>query len=110
MSKAKVLVYPSHKDAFPLIVLESLALGTTVVAYDIPAIRSIYKDVKAVLTVPEYDVNTMACKVINILKMDSDRLAKLHEDELTLRFLNTYGSWDEVVKAEIRMISEAYED
>ncbi|MEM2194442.1 MAG: glycosyltransferase family 4 protein [Candidatus Methanomethylicia archaeon] len=107
MSKAKVLVYPSHIDAFPLIVLESLALGTTVVAYDIPAIRSIYKDVKAVLTVPEYDVNAMAYKVINILKMDSNRLAKLHEDELTLRFLSTYGSWDEVVKAEIRMISEA---
>lgn len=106
LSKAKILVYPSHKDSFSLIVLESLALGTTVVAYDIPAIRSIYKDVKAVLTVPEYDINTMAYKVINVLKTDSDKLARLHKDESALRFLNTYGSWDEVVKAEIRMINE----
>ena len=35
---AKVLVYPSSHDAFPLVVLETLACGTPVVAYDIPAI------------------------------------------------------------------------
>jgi glycosyltransferase involved in cell wall biosynthesis len=41
MLKAKALVhlYPSHEDAFPYSVLESLALGTPVVAYDIPALR-----------------------------------------------------------------------
>ncbi len=68
ISKARTLIYPSHKDAFPLIVLESLALGTTVVAYDIPAIKSTYSGIKAVLTVSEYDINAMAYKIINILK------------------------------------------
>ncbi len=46
-------------------------------------------------------------KLLISLKMDLDRLAELHEDMLTLKLLETYGSWDEVVKAEIRMINEA---
>lgn len=36
VSKAKVLIYPSHQDGFSLVVLDTLALGTSVVAYDIP--------------------------------------------------------------------------
>jgi Glycosyltransferase len=42
VSKAKVLVYPSHFDSFPLVILESLALGTPVIAYKIPGVRSVY--------------------------------------------------------------------
>jgi len=60
-------VYPSHEDSFSLVVLESLALGTMVVAYDIPAIREVYGDL--VYTVQEGDINSMARGVIKVLKM-----------------------------------------
>lgn len=39
-SKAKVLVQPSHMEGQGIVVLESLASGTPVVAYDLPAYRS----------------------------------------------------------------------
>ncbi|MEM4953714.1 MAG: glycosyltransferase [Desulfurococcaceae archaeon] len=35
VARSKVLIYPSHYDAFPLVVLESLFLGNHVVAYNI---------------------------------------------------------------------------
>jgi len=106
ISKAKLLIYPSHKDAFPLIVLESLALGTTVVAYKIPAITSVYRDVKAVFTVPEYDVKAMAEKVIDIFKLENSKLTDLHENELTLKFLRDHSSWENVAKAEVKVMKE----
>jgi len=106
ISKAKLLVYPSHKDTFPLIILESLALGTTVVAYRIPAITSVYKDVKAVFTVPEYDVKAMAEKVVDIIKLEHSKLMDLHENELTLKFLKNHSSWENVAKAEVEIMKE----
>jgi glycosyltransferase involved in cell wall biosynthesis len=106
VSKAKLLIYPSHKDAFPLIVLESLALGTTVVAYRIPAITSVYKDVEAVFTVPEYDVKAMAEKVVDIFKLEHNKLMDLHENELTLKFLKNHSSWENVAKAEVEIMKE----
>jgi glycosyltransferase involved in cell wall biosynthesis len=106
VSKAKLLVYPSHKDAFPLIVLESLALGTTVVAYRIPAITSVYKDVEAVFTVPEYDIKAMAEKVVDILKLEHSKLMDLHENELTLKFLKNHSSWENVAKTEVKIMKE----
>ena len=40
MSTASAVVYPSHAEGFGLPVLEALALGTPVIAADLPAIRS----------------------------------------------------------------------
>jgi len=56
VAKAKVLIYPSHQDGFSLVVLDTLALGTSVVAYDIPAIRFVFSNLKPVRAVREYDV------------------------------------------------------
>jgi len=51
VAKAKVLIYPSHSDWFSLVILESLALGTPVVAYDIPGPKSVFSDSPGVLFV-----------------------------------------------------------
>jgi len=42
LARARALVYPSHSDSFSLVILESLAVGTPVVTYDIPGPRSVY--------------------------------------------------------------------
>jgi len=41
--EARLMLYPSHIDAFSYAVAESLLLGTPIVAYDIPAIDIYYK-------------------------------------------------------------------
>jgi glycosyltransferase involved in cell wall biosynthesis len=42
VARHHVLIYPLYRDAFSLTVLEALALGLGIVAYDIPAIRFMY--------------------------------------------------------------------
>ena len=106
IAKSKVLIYPSHYDAFSLVVLESLFLGTSVVAYNIPAIVSIYKNLSTVEIVEEYDYKSMAEKAIEILKMDLNKFYAKHMDGNLLSFLELYHSWKNVAKEELSAIQE----
>ena len=94
ISRAKALVYPTHADSFSLSILESLALGTPVVSYDIPGVRSVYEGLKSVKLVREFDVVGMAEGLINV---------EYVEEELE-DFLKLHSSWDNVAEAERRII------
>ncbi|QIW23735.1 glycosyltransferase family 1 protein [Sulfolobus sp. S-194] len=99
-SKAKVLIYPSHVDGFSLVVLEALALGIPVVAYDIPAISSVYGDLNQVKIVKEFDKESMAKEAIKIIKMSDKEIEDLmNNDEKLLKFLELHSSWDNVAEA-----------
>jgi len=102
VSKAKVLVYPSHQDGFSLVVLESLALGTSVVAYNIPAIVSVYRNLKPVKIVKENDIKSMTTEIVKILKMDDKEYLFEHEDEKIKEFLSLHSSWKNVAKSELK--------
>ncbi|MEM1584446.1 MAG: glycosyltransferase [Ignisphaera sp.] len=106
VSRSKVLVYPSHSDAFPLVVLEALFLGCSVVAYDIPAIRSVYKGLKPVKIVREYGYKVMAEEAIKILKRDISKHEEEHLDDNFTNFLKMHSSWRNVAKADIEAIKE----
>ncbi len=56
ISKARLFIYPSHEDCYPLAMLETLFVGTPIVAYGITPIRYIYESIKAVELVPEGDI------------------------------------------------------
>ncbi len=98
VSKAKVLIYPSHQDGFSLVVLDTLALGTSVVAYDIPAIRYVYSALKPVKIVKEYDIKAMVNSANKILEMDEESYEREHEDEKVKQFLEEHSSWSNVAK------------
>lgn len=106
VSKSKVLIYPSHSDAFSLVVLEALFLGCSVVAYDIPAIRSVYKGLKPVKIVREHDYKSMAEEAIKILKRDISEHEEEHLDRDFINFLKMHSSWKYVAKADIEAIKE----
>lgn len=106
VSKSKLLIYPSHSDAFPLVVLEALFLGCSVVAYDIPAIRSVYKGLRPVKIVKEYDCKAMANEAIKILKRDISRHEEEHLDRNLIKFLQLHSSWKNVAEADINAIRE----
>jgi glycosyltransferase involved in cell wall biosynthesis len=67
VASSRLMLYPSHVDAFSLAVLESLHLGTPVVAYGIPAVEIHFKGAPGVSVVDEWDLEAMVAEAANIL-------------------------------------------
>lgn len=91
VSKAKFTVYPSHYDSFSLVVLESLALGTPVFAYNTLALQEIYKGIKGVHLIEEDNIREMAKEISTFNGEEVPPPEK-------------YSSWDKVVSAEFEDI------
>ncbi|MEM4913959.1 MAG: glycosyltransferase family 4 protein [Desulfurococcaceae archaeon] len=93
IAEAKLVLYPSHVDAYPYSVLESLMLGTPVVAYDIPALRLYYGSIRGVHLVREGDVEALSKESIDVL---SSRTEEVEPPKLR--------SWDDILEEEISVI------
>jgi len=92
LARARTLVYPSHSDSFSLTILESLAAGTPVVAYDIPGPRGVYGGLPAVRFVREFDRRAMAEEAARLAKMPEEERRELVENERVTSFLNEHSS------------------
>lgn len=100
LSSSKVMIFPSTLDAYGLVVLEALACGTPVVAYNILAMKRNFNNVKAVLRCPIKDNVSMA-KSVEVLLENEDLRKKLsHEAK---EYVRNYD-WKNVIIAE----KEAY--
>ncbi|MCY0883598.1 MAG: glycosyltransferase [Acidianus infernus] len=99
VSRAKLFIYPTHVDGFSLVVLEALALGTPVVAYGIPAIRSVYSGLKAVKIVEEFDQEEMSKKAYEILSLNEKQIEEIMNESKLLDFLRLHSSWDNVANS-----------
>ncbi|MFZ8824505.1 MAG: glycosyltransferase [Desulfurococcales archaeon] len=91
-AKALVHLYPSHEDTFPYSVLESLALGTPVVAYDIPALRINFleKGAEGISLVEEFDVKGLAEEAFKLIGQ------KAMPPE--------FPSWEEIMEKELSLL------
>jgi len=98
LKRAEVFVYPSVLDSFGIVVLEALASGLPVIAYDIPAIRYNYPG-NVVARVSAHETKKFAEKVIELIQS-----CNLHEISEKSKTFASRFTWDEVVKAEV----EAY--
>jgi len=99
VKSAKLLVYPSYLDAFPLTVIEALACGIPVVAYNIVPIRLSFRT-KSVIKVRSQEKSKFAECIINILE-DEELRKRLSNDALT--FASKYN-WDSAAKEEFDSI------
>jgi len=106
VAKARVFVYPTHFDAFPLAVLESLALKTPVITYGIPTVAEIFGKLKAVKMVKEFNVNDMANKVNEFYNLED---YKSLFDEEYKSFIDLYSSWENVAEAEYNVLNKFLE-
>jgi glycosyltransferase involved in cell wall biosynthesis len=68
VAKAKLMLYPSHVDAFSYVVLESLHLETPVVGYRIPALEIYYGKSPGVELVEKGDIEALTVKTIDVLE------------------------------------------
>lgn len=101
VSKAKVLIYPSHSDSFSLVILESLAMGTPVVAYRIPGIRAIYDNLPAVKLVKEGNLEEMVSEAKKIFSMPKDEFNAMMNERNLIAFLEEHSSWEKVALNEL---------
>ena len=93
VASSRLMLYPSHVDAFPYAVLESLHLGTPVVAYGIPAIQIHFKGAPGVSVVGEWDLEAMATEASNILdgRYETPQPPRLK-------------TWEEIMREEVSLI------
>ncbi|MCX6654417.1 MAG: glycosyltransferase, partial [Candidatus Bathyarchaeota archaeon] len=96
IKSSKLTIYPSLIDAFSLVVLESLACGTPVVAYDISAIRHNFSRCNAVIRCPPGNTECMAEQTLTIIEDESLRETL---SEAAKKYSSKYD-WKNVVKAE----------
>jgi glycosyltransferase involved in cell wall biosynthesis len=104
IARSRLFINPSHSDSFSLAILESIAVGTPVVTYDIPAIQEIYSNLNPVKLIQEGNITAMAQEIVNIFEMDEDKYRMMIQDKKTDEFIYQYISWEKVADAEIRTL------
>jgi glycosyltransferase involved in cell wall biosynthesis len=73
MKSAGVLVLPSTREGFGLVLAEAMACGTPCVAYDVPAVREVLADGEAGVLVPPRDVACLAAAIDRLLTDSAER-------------------------------------
>ncbi|MEM0049507.1 MAG: glycosyltransferase [Candidatus Bathyarchaeia archaeon] len=96
IAKTKMMMYPSHMDAFPYAVLEALNLNTPVVAYGIPALRIYYGDLEGVTLVKEGDIEAL---IQNSIETINSKQICVEKPKFT-------KSWNEIMDEETKLIKE----
>ena len=94
ITRSRLTIYPSYADSFSIVVLESLACGTPVVAYNIPAIKHIFGKCKAVFRCPIGNKADMANRILSSLKSERDPLT------IEARTFASSYDWNRVAKTE----------
>ena len=101
LKSAKLFIYPSKLDAFPIVVLEALACGLPVIAYDIPAIRCNYPS-NIIARVPRGNIEEFA-RVVTEFLLDENKLSTI--SSLTVSFATKF-TWDNVAWAEVQTMKQ----
>jgi glycosyltransferase involved in cell wall biosynthesis len=91
---SKIFVFPSHEEGFGIVILEAMACGVPVIAYDLPAYKEIFP--KGLIKVPIGDFKLFADSIISILT-DSKKYIELQKDAQELA--SNY-SWDKIAMQE----------
>lgn len=102
--KARAYVYPSHSDAYSRTVLESIFLGTQVVAYSIPSFAELYSSIAPVSLVKENCILCMASKIIEILNEDPQTYSSKFERPDVINFIKMHDSYKKVADSLVELI------
>ncbi|BCU69055.1 glycosyltransferase family 4 protein [Stygiolobus caldivivus] len=89
MSSSKIMIYPTYIDSFGIVVAETLASGTPVVTYNIPAMQKYFGDCEAVKLAEIGNKEDLLRKAL-ILLNDYEYYKKVAVD------CGTRYSWDNV--------------
>jgi glycosyltransferase involved in cell wall biosynthesis len=95
LSKAHVVLVPAIREGWALVVTEANAVGTPVVAYDVPGLRDSVKDGVTGILVKENSPENLAQAALSLLR-DKNRLLKYSCNALAF---SRQFSWDNTADA-----------
>jgi glycosyltransferase involved in cell wall biosynthesis len=90
---AKLVLHPSHMDAYSFSVIEALYLGTPVVGYNIPALQLIHEISQGLFLVEEGDIEALATVALQLLEQEKIMVEPPKMD-----------SWPQVVRKEVELL------
>jgi len=96
---SRLVLYPSHADAYPFVVLESLMLETPVVAYRIPALEIYYGNIEGegIWLVKEGDIEKLVGAAIEVLELERRKELKVGFPRIR--------PMDEIMREEVELIN-----
>ncbi len=98
LKSSKVFISPSHEEGFGIAILEGMACGLPVVAWDLPVYREVFP--KGIIRVPTGNIEEFAWSILDLLE-DSKLYGRISKEarEMSLRY-----DWDKIVKRELELI------
>lgn len=96
LAQSKVFVSPSYEEGWGIAILEALAIGVPVVAYDLPAYSRTFRDV--VCLVKPQDIEAFAADILRLL--DESTGSRQQRIETGKQRARLYA-WDRVVKHDL---------
>lgn len=93
LTEVDVGVFPSYLEGFGIAVVEQLAAGIPVVAYDVPGPRDILHPVDPSLLIPPGDVRSLTERVIALFSLHSENFAELRSRSITRAKELTWEEW-----------------
>ena len=103
LKESKVLIHPSTKEGFGLVLIEALACGTPFISYDIPAMREMAKNTGGGVVVPINEVNYLTEKICEFM-LDSSSISEFAKKGRS--YVEKNYTWDAVSKKMDAVIRE----
>lgn len=94
----QVFVLPSHEENWSIAMGEAMALGTPVVAYDLPELVEVWGD--AYHAVPEGDIPALAGAILSLLSHESRRLGLAKRGSARVSELD----WSVIAERELQLL------
>ena len=98
LKSGKVFVFPSHEEGFGMAIVEAMACGMPVVAWNLPSYSASFSG--GIVKIPRFDLRRFANAVIEVLGNDHLR-ARLSDEakEEAIRY-----EWDKIIPKELRIM------
>lgn len=100
LEKAKLLVNPSIREGWGLVVIEAASVGTPTVGYDVPGIRDSIINDKTGIIDKQNSVESITFQIMNLLN-DHSRYQKMREE--ALKWSKKF-SWDKSIRESLTLI------
>lgn len=103
LKSSKIFIFPSHEEGFGIAVLEAMACGLPVIAWNLPVFREVFP--QGMIIVPIGNFEEFAEEILKLLE-DSALRNSISKDALDIA---SKYSWDEIAKQEMLLIESLQE-